>query len=72
MRKTTVFDLCETHSSLGGGRRTAEIVCEGGPACAGPCSPQLCRILPGTDFYSDRCTDEEFANLVAKWEVNAK
>lgn len=72
MRKTTVFDLCETHSSLGGGRRTAEMICEGGPAHGAACAPRLCRVLPGTDFYTEGCTDEDFADLVAKWAVNTQ
>lgn len=72
MRKTTVFDLCKTHSAFGGGRRTAEMVCEGGPAYGAPCSPRPCRVLPGTDFYNDQCTDEEFVTMVEKWALNAK
>lgn len=70
MRKRTVFDLCETHANLGGGRRTAEIMCEGGPAGGGPCAPRLCRVLPGTDFYSESVTDEEFTELIRAWAVN--
>ncbi|MFA5709293.1 hypothetical protein [Mycolicibacterium sp.] len=70
MRKQTVFDLCDTHAALGGGRRSAEMACEGGPAYGGPCSPRPCRILPGSDFYSQDCTDEEFVGLVANWAVN--
>ncbi|MEN3225160.1 MULTISPECIES: hypothetical protein [Mycolicibacterium] len=70
MRKKTVFDLCESHASLGGGRRTAEIVCEGGPAYGSACSPRPCRILPGSDYYAEGCTDEEFADMVANWAVN--
>lgn len=70
MRKQTVFDLCQTHAGIGGGRSTAEMVCEGGPVRSGPCSPRPCRILPGSDFYAESCTDEEFAGLVANWAVN--
>lgn len=72
MRKATVFDLCENHKHHGGGYRTAEMVCEGGPAHGDACSPRPCRILPGSDFYHERCTDEEFAELVANWGVNKK
>lgn len=70
MRKKTVFDLCESHAGLGGGKRTAEIVCEGGPAYGAACSPRPCRVLPGIDFYAEGCTDEEFADMVANWAVN--
>ncbi|MEN4464250.1 hypothetical protein ABFV47_25110 [Mycolicibacterium fortuitum] len=69
MRKKTVFDLRERHAGLEGGYRTAEIVCEGGPAHGPPCSPRPCRILPGPDFYNESCTDE-FADMVANWAVN--
>lgn len=70
MRKKTVFDWCGTHAGLGGGYRSAEIACEGGPAYGGPCSPRPCRILPGADFYSPTVTDEEFADLVKNWGCN--
>jgi hypothetical protein len=69
MRQRTVFDWCEVHSNLGGGRRAAEIVCEGGPGSGAGCSPRLCRVLPGTDYYSPT-TDEEFVKLVQEWAVN--
>ena len=71
MRKRTVFDYCDAHD-FGGGKGAAEIVCEGGPAFGAPCAPRLCRILPGSDYYAEGCTDEEFAVLVADWAVNRK
>lgn len=70
MRKKTVFNLCESHVGLGGGYRTAEIVCEGGPASGSPCAPRPCQILPGEDFYAEGCTDEEFSGMVANWAIN--
>ncbi|MFZ2238398.1 MAG: hypothetical protein WAV90_02500 [Gordonia amarae] len=70
MRQKTVFDLCSTHGSLGGGRRTAEIVCEGGPGYGGPCTPRPCRVLPGRDFYGEGHSDEEFAQMISDWAVN--
>lgn len=70
MRKRTVFDLCQSHASLGGGYRTAEIVCEGGPAYGSPCSPRPCRILPGSDFFAESATDEVAAGWVRDWEIN--
>lgn len=72
MRKKTVFALCETHATLGGGRRTAEIVCEGGPASGAPCTPEPCRVLPGRDYYSPSCTDAEFVDMIANWAVNRR
>lgn len=70
MRKRTVFNLCESHAGLGSGYRTAEIVCEGGPAYGSPCAPSPCQILPGADFYAEDCTDEEFSDMVANWAIN--
>lgn len=70
MRQKTVFDLCSIHEHFGGGRRTAELVCEGGPAYGGACAPRLCRVLPGRDFYAEGCTDEAFAQMVSDWAVN--
>ncbi|WP_157680268.1 hypothetical protein [Mycobacterium dioxanotrophicus] len=70
MRKKTVFDLCESHASLGGGRRTAEIVCEGGPAYGSPCTPRPCRILPGSDDFAESATDEVAAEWVRDWAIN--
>ena len=70
MRKRTVFQLCPVHKHLGGGRRTAEIVCEGGPAYGAPCAPSPCVVRPGSDLFAAGVTDTDVADLIADWAVN--
>ncbi len=73
MRKKTVFDLCPAHegwTTQYGRYRTAEIVCEGGPAYGPPCSPRLCRVLPGSDLFAVSATDAVAADWVRTWGVN--
>lgn len=70
MRKRTVFHLCPTHKSYGGGRQTAEMFCEGGPASGPPCAESYCRILPGSDFFATDTTDAIAATWAPNWSVN--
>ena len=71
MRKRTVFDFCDAHD-FGGGKSAAKIVCEGGPAYGTPCTPQPCRVLPGSDFFGESATDEVAADWVRDWACNRK
>lgn len=73
MRAKTVFDLCTAHTDWTktyGRYRTAEIVCEGGPAYGAACSPRPCRILPGSDLFAGSATDAVAAEWVRDWTVN--
>lgn len=70
MRKRTVFHLCPTHKPYGGGRRTAEMFCEGGPGNGQPCDGDYCSILPGSDFFSTDTTDATAATWAPNWSVN--
>lgn len=69
MRKRTNFQLCDNHKHWGTGRKAAEMVVEGGPAFGKPCSPKMCRVLPGSDYYNPY-PDSEFENLIRNWSVN--
>lgn len=71
MRKRTTFKLCDTHSYLGGGRRTAEIFAEGGPAYGSPCRGEHCVMLPGTDIFLPDVTDDMAKEWVRNWPVNS-
>ena len=70
MRKRTVFRLCPTHKPYGGGRRTAEMFCEGGPGSGQPCTDNHCRILPGSDFFAADTADDIAASWAPNWSVN--
>lgn len=71
-RQTTTFKLCDTHTHWNGQgrRRLAEMFCEGGPGSGGPCSPQLCIALPGTDLFNADVSDDLAAQWVRQWAVN--
>lgn len=72
MRKQTRFELCVAHSAwtAGGRRRLAEMFCEGGPGSGLPCSPQPCRVWPGSDLFAETATDEVADEWVRTWAVN--
>ena len=70
MRKRTVFRLCSAHKPYGGGRRTAEMFCEGGPGNGQPCAGDYCGILPGSDFFAADTTDAIAATWAPNWSVN--
>ena len=72
MRQRTRFELCATHENwtAGGRQRLAEMFCEGGPGSGAPCSPQLCRVWPGSDLFAESATDEVAAEWVRAWAVN--
>lgn len=70
-RKTTRIIPCTNHAGVFAGmtrRRQAEVVCEGGPA-GGPCSPVVCEVRPGTDFFAEWAL-LEVAAMPHLWAVN--
>lgn len=72
-RKTTRFEFCDAHQGYFSGdskRRVAETFVEGGPGSGGPCSPDLCKVFPGTDYYNESSL-EEVASAPATWGVNS-
>jgi hypothetical protein len=65
-RQHTVFLPCDRHSLIFAGesrQRQAELFTEGGPANAGPCTGDGCRLRPGRDlFVADLCHKGSEAN----------
>lgn len=71
MRKKTVFRLCSKHEGMARGYDLAKIVCEGGPRW-GCEEGSPCVIRPGSDYFAQGCTDDEFVQLVAGWPANKR
>lgn len=62
-RKRTKFQFCDHHEPMFAAntrRRNAETCLEGGWANGGACSGGLCRLWPGTDFYTETICHEEW------------
>ena len=71
-RRRTVFEPCPKHRSWFASctrYRCAEVFVEGGPA-GSACGGGLCRMKPGTDFYSPTFVDAHPVYTGAWWESN--
>jgi len=69
MRPQTQFDLCAAHigwKSLGR-RRLADMFTSRGPSSGLACTPQPCRIWPGSDLFVDGVDGDELDRIAAEW-----
>lgn len=69
MRAQTRFELCDAHigwKSLGW-RRLADMFTSGGPSSGLACTPQPCRIRPGSDLFVDGVDGDELDRIADQW-----